>query len=105
MSLHQIFLRQNRLIISDGKNEIAYSLEEVQSLIEALQQGVIHLAEQEKQTQEHIAPLQEKLQLAQERWVPVGSDEHLQTTLQLSIEGDWNTGIQSLILASPIRLI
>ena len=54
MSSHQIFIRQNRLVVSDGNHEISYSLEEAQSLIEALEQGVAHILQNKSQTHKMI---------------------------------------------------
>ena len=98
MSSHQIFVRQNRLVLSDGKHELSYSLEEAQSLIEGLEQGVVFLIEQAQNTPQDLVPLQNKLQQAQKRWEPVGNDQNLQTALQLAIDGDSALGIHSLIL-------
>jgi formylglycine-generating enzyme required for sulfatase activity len=98
MAFHQVFIRQNRLIISNGECEISYAFDEVQHLIEALQKNAEQLEQKNKKLQTHIEPLQDQLQTTQKKWDPVGSDDHLQTALQLAIEGSWEVGLQSLIL-------
>ncbi len=98
MTFHQVFIRKNRLILSNGTNEISYTLEEIDSLIEAIQEMYTKLEANSKIISDQILPLQEELQKAQKRWDSVGSDEHLRTALELALEGNWEVGLQSLTL-------
>ena len=86
MAIHQVFIRKNRLVLSNGKNEISYRLEEIDSLLEGIQEMYTNLQANSKIIAEQILPLQTDLQDAQKRWESVGSDEHLQTALELALE-------------------
>lgn len=98
MAIHQVFIRKNRLVLSNGKNEISYRLEEIDSLLEGIQEIYTNLQANSKIIVEQILPLQTNLQEAQKRWESVGSDEHLQTALELALEGNWEVGLQTLTL-------
>ena len=70
MAIHQVFIRKNRLVLSNAKNEISYRLEEIDSLLEGIQEMYTNLQANSKIIAEQILPLQTNLQEAQKDGSP-----------------------------------